>query len=100
MNPANQEKTILDTIKKIRRNKGYSQQYMAMKMGVEQSTYNKLEGGKSSLRIIHLLEICKILEIDSGQIMNLTTKSDKSEIRRVFSDIEGLLSELKKISFL
>lgn len=59
-------------IMKIRRHrdiKGFSQEYMAEKMNLTQSTYAKIENNYTKLTIDRLNEISKILEIDISDLL-------------------------------
>ncbi len=60
---------ILEKIKKVREAKGYSQEYLAYCLKVKQSTYQKIESGKLSLRLPYLLSIISVLEIEPDQII-------------------------------
>jgi len=60
----NQE-SILNKIRTLRHKNGYSQEYMAIKLKIRQSDYNKLENGKTELTINKIVAIAKILEIES-----------------------------------
>jgi transcriptional regulator with XRE-family HTH domain len=57
-------KKILDTIKAHRAIRGFSQEYMANMLGIDYSTYGKIENGSSSLKVERWIAIAKILEID------------------------------------
>lgn len=57
-------------IKKIRENKGISQEYMAMELGISQSTYTKVERGEVNLYVDRLLKIAKILDIGLAKIFD------------------------------
>ena len=62
---------IYANIKKYREQKGYSQAYMAKKLGYKSpSTYNKLESGEIDITINKIEKIAKILEINLPQILN------------------------------
>ncbi len=64
INIPNNMKTILMNIILERTKKGYSQEYMAEKLGIVQKTYCKLEKGRTKLSIERLEEIALILEKD------------------------------------
>lgn len=53
---------ILQFIKTQRESKGYSQEYVAYKIGITQSAYQKLESGRLSLKVIHVLHLSDLLE--------------------------------------
>lgn len=60
---------VLKKIKRMRESKGYSQEYMAFKLQIQQSTYHKLESGKTRLKLVHFLKILETLEIDIQKVM-------------------------------
>jgi transcriptional regulator with XRE-family HTH domain len=62
-------KKILDNIKAIRAVKGYSQEYVANKLGCDYSTYGKIENGKSSLTVNRLFKLAEILEVEVNQLL-------------------------------
>jgi len=55
-------KTLLENIKKIRESKGYSQEYMAKKLGIATVNYGKIERGITHMTIEKLRSISDILE--------------------------------------
>jgi len=54
-------------IRKIRVSHGYSQEYMALKLGMTLSSYSKLERGLVELSVSRLVQISEVLEFDLGQ---------------------------------
>ena len=52
-------------IKKLREKKGFSQKFVAEKLGINQSTYGKLERDESSITLDRLYKIADVLEEDS-----------------------------------
>jgi transcriptional regulator with XRE-family HTH domain len=61
---------VLDKIRFIRVYKGYSQEYMAYKLGISQRAYSKIERGETKLTLYRLNQICKLLEIDMNEIIH------------------------------
>lgn len=72
------EKEILENIQEIRRKKGFSQEYMASLLGVNQGTYSLWENGGRKLSLPRLLQIAIHLE---ENIANIITYS-KNEIQK------------------
>lgn len=62
-------KIIYENIRRIRISKGYSQEYVASKLGMNQSNYGKLEKGNTQLTIERLEQIAKVLEVNMFTIM-------------------------------
>ena len=63
-------KTILMNIILERTKKGYSQEYMAEKLGIVQKTYCKIEKGRTKLSVERLEEIALILKKDICSFFN------------------------------
>ena len=55
--------SLLASIKEVRTTKGYSQEYVATKLGMSQNAYSKLEMGKTSLKLKRLSQLADVLEI-------------------------------------
>ena len=68
---------IVSNIKRIRDQKGYSQEYMALQLGISQATYSKLESQKvekdQKLTIGRLQEIADILKTDITALLDSST---------------------------
>ena len=97
MNPKNKELVILQQIRKIRNKKGYSQQYLAMRLGIDQSAYQKIESGVSSIKLHQFFNILDILEINSSKFLHscFEPKFSNLAISNKFTEIERLLNEIK-----
>jgi transcriptional regulator with XRE-family HTH domain len=54
---------IGERIRQVRRNKDYSQQFMADELGISQNAYSKLECGKTPIYLDRLCEVSAILSI-------------------------------------
>lgn len=62
---------ILERIKKIRNLRGVKQKYIALQMGMSQSTYSKIENGNQKLTFEVIKKIADVLNIP---INHLTQK--------------------------
>lgn len=60
------------TIKRLEKN--YSQHYIAQKLNISQSYYNKIENGKKEITLRQLLQITEILNIDNTELFTTNTK--------------------------
>ena len=59
-------------IKRIREQKGYTQDYMAVELGISQASYARIESEESKLTVDRLLEISAILETDIATFLDST----------------------------
>ncbi len=74
---------ILNNIKNIRELKNYTQEYVAGKLGLTQSGYNKIEKGKTILGKNRLLKIAAVLEVSVDDIINFQSSiSIKTEVEK------------------
>ena len=64
----------LERIVKVRNLKGYSQEYMGKKLGINQDTYSKIETGKSPLSLERLGHISEIFEMSVFDLMSFDEK--------------------------
>lgn len=55
---------VVKIIRLARKEKNYSQEYVASKLNISQSYYGRIENGKANLDLKILDEILEILEID------------------------------------
>ena len=62
---------VVFNILKIRRQKGFSQQYLAQQLGITVKTYARLEQGKGKLTMDTLLEIATIMEVSPYILFNI-----------------------------
>lgn len=63
-------KDIRERIKRIRTEKGYSQEYMADMLSISQNAYHKLERGHTRINLQKFIEISKILEVEISELIN------------------------------
>jgi len=60
---------ILALIKHRRLKLGYSQKYMADKLGISQNMYSKFELNYSKITVDRFVSVCKVLEIDPQEVL-------------------------------
>ncbi len=58
-----------EKLRKLRIEKGYSQEYMAAKLGLSQSAYSKIERGKTKLTIERLESLTEALEASVDEVL-------------------------------
>ncbi len=62
---------IATKIRTLRRNREYSQDYMALMLHISQNAYSRLENGKTPITIDRYYEICQILQVKPAELMDL-----------------------------
>jgi transcriptional regulator with XRE-family HTH domain len=65
-------KNIAGNIRRIREGKGYTQEYLAMKLGISQNAYSKIELGYTKITLERLFQIAKIIEVEVVTLMGDT----------------------------
>jgi transcriptional regulator with XRE-family HTH domain len=99
MSPKNKEVSVLEHIRTIRIRKGLSQENIAIDLGIEQSTYQKIERGKTAIKLVQLFQIVDILELDLIHFLknSLAIKKETFCVQTAFSEIESNLAGLKGV---
>lgn len=73
-------------IKGIRLKKGFSQEFVADKIGMTQSNYARLESGKSDIKFERLAQIATAFEMTIGSVIDYDGKADLPEDGRFYYD--------------
>jgi transcriptional regulator with XRE-family HTH domain len=66
-------------IRKFRQLQDFSQEFMAMKMGITMSAYSKIERGKTELTLFRLGQIASVLEVDIIDFLRESTVGQVAE---------------------
>lgn len=66
---------IINKIRDIRKNKGYSHEYMAHLLDISQVAYSKIEKNETKLTVERLFKIAEILEAKIEDVLDI--KADK-----------------------
>ena len=75
-------KKIIDKIKEIRTDKGYSHEYMALELDISQVAYSKLEKLDTKLSVERLYKIAEILEVKVGDILDIQPNNQFNQTTR------------------
>jgi transcriptional regulator with XRE-family HTH domain len=62
-------KSVLESIHSLRRNREYSQDFMAYKLGISQNAFSKLESGKTPLTMDRFFKIAELLQVSPVELM-------------------------------
>jgi transcriptional regulator with XRE-family HTH domain len=60
---------VTESLRLLRRKMEYSQEYMAFMLNISQNAYSRLENGKTPLTVSRLFEICTLLKISPGELL-------------------------------
>lgn len=66
---------IIDKIKDIRKQKGFSHEYMAHHLNMSQPAYSKIEKNETVLSVDRLFKIAEILETPVNDILEINTNN-------------------------
>ena len=62
---------IATQIRILRRNREYSQEYMALMLHISQNAYSRLENGKTPITLDRYYEVCQILQIKPSELLDM-----------------------------
>ena len=74
-------------LKEVRKNKGLTQDQLSEKMGVSIAYLSKVETGKIHINLERLSQICNILGITEGEILNGVSNNSEQYLNSEFASI-------------
>ena len=80
-------KLIGERIKNARLKKSFTQEDLAEKLGISTAFLSRIERGNSQINLKRLVELCTILDINPGYIINGTDKNSKSYLNKEFEKL-------------
>lgn len=63
-------RSVAVNIRKIREYRNYTQEYLAMKLGISQNAFSKIELGYTRITLERLIQISHILEVDTIDLLS------------------------------
>ena len=92
-------------IRKTREKRGFSQEYVAEKLGINQSTYGKLERDVSNITLDRLYKIADVLEEDITTLLDIgkkniftnQTNQGNGYVETINNDYKMMVDELKLV---
>jgi len=63
-------RSVAANIRKIREYRNYTQEYLAMKLGISQNAYSKIELAYTRITLERLIQIAQILGVDTVDLLN------------------------------
>lgn len=90
---------ISKNIRKYRELKGFSQEYMANQLDINQASYAKIENNSTKLTVERLFAISKLLETDVTDLLDLKSQTvfNQSENVTAYGKIEHFHNENKEV---
>ncbi len=91
-------KVIGSKIQKARKNKGYTQEYVAEVIDKSTDTYRGIENGRSVGSVPTLLNICNLLDITLDEIFyDLLNKKENILDKKLYEDFQKLNIDEKEL---
>ncbi|WP_277110226.1 helix-turn-helix domain-containing protein, partial [Chryseobacterium taklimakanense] len=88
-------------IRKLREIKGYSQEYMAHELNINQASYAKLENSSTKITVDRLFAISKLLETDVADILELNKQTifnqNNNTTANAFANVGNLHQENREV---
>ena len=85
---------IGERLRKIRIEKNMTQEYLSEKVGVSIAFLSRVERGNSCINLRRLNEICSVLGVSEGEILNGVSTQKNSYLNREFSRLFSALCTL------
>ena len=87
-------------LKKARQNRHLTQEDLAEKLDVSVAFLSRIERGSSHINLKRLNQICSILEISEGQILNGSSGDSKNYLNSEFTELlQNSSSEQQKLIY-
>lgn len=94
------KKLLGEKIRKLRKEKGLTQEQLAELVGVEPRHISRVEGGYSSPSVERLAVMANVLEVPIKELFNFMQLSDSEiRLRELETSIKGMSEEYQKIVF-
>lgn len=92
---------VSKNIRKYRELKGFSQEYMANQLDINQASYAKIENNSTKITIDRLFAISKLLEAEITDLMDLKTETvfnqKNNDTANAYGKIEHFHNENKEV---
>lgn len=70
-------KKIITGIRKLREDRGFTQDYLANRLGISQNAYSKLELGYSKVTVDRLFHIAAILQVSVTELLQFDARKHR-----------------------
>ena len=86
---------IGERLKEARVNKKYTQENLAEKLDVSVAFLSKIERGKSHINLKRLNQLCGLLDVSEGYLLNGASSSSENYLDKEFTDLIKSLQKNK-----
>lgn len=83
------KESVIQNIKLVRGNKNYTEDYVASKLGISQSSYNRKENGEVDFSLSELLKLGEVLDVSPARFIDLDIA--KIITNNEFNDYSGVI---------
>ena len=91
---------IGERLKEARVNKKYTQENLAEKLDVSVAFLSKIERGKSHINLKRLNQLCGLLDVSEGYLLNGASSSSENYLDKEFTDlIKSVSPEKQKLIY-
>lgn len=98
---------LTDRIRKLRLAKGYTQEYMAMQLGMSDGNYSNMELGKTKISVEWLTKIAGVFGLKLSELLDEATtfneegmiyqKSDSMQLLLLTLQVQSLRQEVEEL---
>ncbi len=88
-------KEIIEKIRNIRLSKGYTQEYIAEKLGIDAVNYGRIERGQAKLTLDRFVKICEILDVPPGSFFNDEPDLIIQYLEKIYETEKEILETIK-----
>ena len=81
------------TIRKIRRDRDLTQEYMAFEMGISQKAYSDIENSKVKINLEILTKVSGILDIKPSDICSISHKCGTSDYEDKYNELREYMKQ-------
>jgi transcriptional regulator with XRE-family HTH domain len=87
---------VYKQIKELRENAGYTQHYIAERLGVDNATYSRIESGKIDITVSRFIQLADILHVSPGSLLADTVNSVLNAVPLEADTEEGYIADQAK----
>lgn len=88
-----------ENLRKIRRTKDYTQEYVAFELNISQKAYSEIEQGKTKMKTDILLKLSSILDVSPSEICLIScncNNNEKYKLNKILKYLESVNFKLPK----